>query len=162
MSRHLPDRPSLEYLKKEAKALLEDIQQRNPDAQLADALHQLARAYGFDSWPKLKAHVDATADSGPSRANRIMVDMSDRIQEMTSTFDADGEEHVQAGGYVVRGRWVDAHVLDVVVTKDGRLEGRVSYTISDDDRTLVVSTAEQAGVFDRASDWQLFTKPKPR
>ena len=59
MSRNLPDRPNLEYLKKEAKALLDQLQQSNPAAQLADAQHALAREYGFASWPKLKAHLDA-------------------------------------------------------------------------------------------------------
>jgi hypothetical protein len=59
MSRNLPDRPNLEFLKKEAKALLDSWQRADPAAQLADAQHALAREYGFASWPKLKAHVDA-------------------------------------------------------------------------------------------------------
>jgi hypothetical protein len=61
MSRNLPDRPNLEYLKKEAKARLEQLQRSNPAAQLADAQHTLAQEYGFASWPKLKAHVDAAS-----------------------------------------------------------------------------------------------------
>jgi hypothetical protein len=59
MSRNLPDRPNLEFLKNEAKALLDSWQRTDPAAQLADAQHALAREYGFASWPKLKAHVDA-------------------------------------------------------------------------------------------------------
>ena len=59
MSRNLPDRPNLEYLKKEAKARLDVLQRSNPAAQLADAQHVLAQEYGFASWPKLSAHVDA-------------------------------------------------------------------------------------------------------
>ena len=59
MSRNLPDRPNLEFLKKEAKARLAELQQSNAAAQLADAQHVLAQEYGFPSWPKLKAHVDA-------------------------------------------------------------------------------------------------------
>ena len=61
MSRNLPDRPNLEYLKKQAKALRVTMQQTDAAAQLADAQHALARDYGFASWPKLKAHVEATA-----------------------------------------------------------------------------------------------------
>jgi hypothetical protein len=61
MSRNLPDRPNLEFLKKEAKALLDSWQRTDPAAQLADAQHALAREYGFASWPKLKTHVDAAA-----------------------------------------------------------------------------------------------------
>ena len=42
MSRTLPFRPNLEHLA-QAKALLHDLQAGRPDAQLADAQHQLAQ-----------------------------------------------------------------------------------------------------------------------
>lgn len=61
MSRDLPDRPHLDHLKKQARALLRELRQRDANASLADALHALARDYGFASWPKLKAHVQATS-----------------------------------------------------------------------------------------------------
>jgi hypothetical protein len=59
MSRALPPHPNLEHLRNQAKDLLRDWRQDRPDAQLADALHAIARDYGFASWPKLKAHVDS-------------------------------------------------------------------------------------------------------
>jgi hypothetical protein len=59
MSRNLPARPNLEYLKKEAKDLLDDLRRADPRAQLADAQHALSRDYGFGSWPKLKDHVES-------------------------------------------------------------------------------------------------------
>ena len=58
MSRDLPPNPNLEHLKKQAKALLDKMRQRNADATLVDAQHALARQYGFASWPKLKAHIE--------------------------------------------------------------------------------------------------------
>lgn len=58
MSRHLPKQPNLEHLRKQAKALLEGMQQLNPGAQLADAQHALAREYGFRTWSTLKEHVE--------------------------------------------------------------------------------------------------------
>jgi hypothetical protein len=61
MSRQLPPRPSLEYLKKRAKELLAESQRRDPTLRLADAQFALARAYGFASWPKLKAYVESVA-----------------------------------------------------------------------------------------------------
>ena len=69
MSRNLPDRPNLDYLKKEAKALLDQLQQSNAAAQLADAQHLLAQEYGFTSWPKMKIHVDAVAASADAAAD---------------------------------------------------------------------------------------------
>ena len=59
MSRHLPARPNLDHLKKQAKALLGDLERQNPGAKLADALHAIAREYGFINWPALKAHVES-------------------------------------------------------------------------------------------------------
>jgi hypothetical protein len=64
MSSDLPTRPNLEHLKKQARQLLRELQLREPGAQLADAQHALAREYGFASWPKLKAHVDALTSTG--------------------------------------------------------------------------------------------------
>jgi hypothetical protein len=61
MSRQLPAHPNLEYLKNEAKDLLDELRREHPEAKLADAQFTLARLYGFDSWPKLKAHVDSVA-----------------------------------------------------------------------------------------------------
>ena len=73
-TRRLPLQPNLEQLRKQAKDLLEkyraadpstvaEVQQfeRRPDPAtfaLNDAQRVLARAYGFASWPKLKAFVD--------------------------------------------------------------------------------------------------------
>src|SRR5438046_1129591 len=75
----LPARPSLEQLRKQAKELLRDARSKNPGAiarlrahvakptreawlestTLADAQFVLAREYGFDSWAKLKRHVES-------------------------------------------------------------------------------------------------------
>jgi ankyrin repeat protein len=73
-TRRLPKQPNLEQLRKQAKDLLEqyraaepaavaEVQQfeRRPDPAafaLNDAQRVLARAYGYESWPKLKAFVD--------------------------------------------------------------------------------------------------------
>ena len=66
MSLILPKRPSLDHLKKQAKDRLEQLQAEHPGAQLADAQHALAREYGFASWPKLKAHVEAAVADAPA------------------------------------------------------------------------------------------------
>ena len=59
MSRDLPERPNLDHLKKQAKAVLRKLREQNAAATLADAQHAVAREYGFASWPKLKAHLAA-------------------------------------------------------------------------------------------------------
>src|SRR5712692_8738391 len=59
-SRPLPDRPNLRHLKDQAKDLLK----AGAAASLADAQFQIARLYGFASWPKLKAHVESFEEIG--------------------------------------------------------------------------------------------------
>src|SRR5262245_38011775 len=54
----LPRRPNLRQLKDQAKDLLKCGQA----ASLGDAQFQLARLYGFPSWPKLKARVEWLGD----------------------------------------------------------------------------------------------------
>jgi ankyrin repeat protein len=61
----LPDRPNLRYLKELAKARLK----AGESPTHADALHAVARRFGFESWPKLKAHVEAVSIGG--RAERV-------------------------------------------------------------------------------------------
>jgi ankyrin repeat protein len=55
----LPDRPSLEWLRKTAKQRLDGLRARDASARLADAQFHVAREYGFSSWRSLKRHVEA-------------------------------------------------------------------------------------------------------
>jgi ankyrin repeat protein len=76
MTSALPDHPDLQLEKKQAKALLKAYRAGDapavarmqaqlprladePRAALADAQFVLARERGFDSWPKLKAHIES-------------------------------------------------------------------------------------------------------
>ncbi len=91
MSRELPEKPSLEFLKKQAKELLSGL----PHGKLAEAQHALANEYGFASWAKLKAHVarlnrtpaealkDAVCDSDAAQVR----DLLDRHPELRASID---------------------------------------------------------------------------
>jgi hypothetical protein len=91
MSRHLPNKPSLEYLKKQAK----ELQRTRPQGKLADAQHALAKEYGFASWAKLKEHVHslgftpaqafkaAVCDSDAARVKQIL----ERHPELRATIN---------------------------------------------------------------------------
>lgn len=57
--RRLPERPSLEQLRKQAKEHLDTLRAADPSVTLSAAQHALAREYGFDSWPKLVHHVES-------------------------------------------------------------------------------------------------------
>ena len=75
MSRELPAQPNLEYLKKEAKELLVAERLRHSHWKLADAQHALAGEYGFESWPKLKAHVESLPLASNPFAGRWVADI---------------------------------------------------------------------------------------
>jgi hypothetical protein len=60
----LPERPNLRHLKDQAKDLLK----RGEATSIADAQFQIARRYGFASWPKLKAHIESLEDAGQLKA----------------------------------------------------------------------------------------------
>ncbi len=126
MSRVLPAHPNLEHLKKQAKDLLHDLQQQNPGAKLADALHALAREYGFTSWPELKAHVEsrrrqaesavepkAVAPANPF-VGRWTANLSKSTQDPANPFRSATLELAVAGDTVT--------ITDVVVTASGREE----------------------------------------
>jgi len=75
-SRELPARPNLEHLKNQAHTLLRESLASDPSAtarfaavgvtsptpKLADALHVIAREYGFDTWPALKLHIEVASE----------------------------------------------------------------------------------------------------
>jgi len=86
-TRAMRENPDLDQLKRQAKELLEAYRASSSEARaevtayhrtavpetfaLHDAQFVLARSYGFESWPKLKAAVDASPRPNytmPSRA----------------------------------------------------------------------------------------------
>jgi ankyrin repeat protein len=58
MPRSLPARANLEWLRKTAKQTLKELRARDASARLADAQLAVAREYGFESWRRLKRHVE--------------------------------------------------------------------------------------------------------
>lgn len=68
--RPLPDHPDLRHLKDQAKQL----KRTGSAASLSEAQLQIARTYGFPSWPRLKAHVDAIEETGQLK---VAIDRND-------------------------------------------------------------------------------------
>jgi hypothetical protein len=71
-TRNLPTDPSIDHLKKRAKALLRQVRAGDPAAlALAEEFHPVqslaaaqlvvARSYGFPSWPRLSRHLEQIA-----------------------------------------------------------------------------------------------------
>jgi ankyrin repeat protein len=60
----LPESPSIEWLKKQAKRRREALLASGADVTLAQVQLELARRYGFPSWRALKAHIDGLGLDG--------------------------------------------------------------------------------------------------
>ena len=60
----LPDKPDLDWLRKQAKRRLEDLRRTEPRARLAQAQFAIAEDHGFASWRALKAHIDSLSIDG--------------------------------------------------------------------------------------------------
>jgi len=122
VSRDLPTTPNLEHLRKQAKRRLAEMRLENPELQLADAQHALAREYGFASWPKLKAHVEslrapAASESGATTspfAGTWMANVSRSRQHPLNPFRS-ATMH-----FDVRGD--DITITDIVVDETERAE----------------------------------------
>lgn len=75
--RPLPENPDLRHLKDQAKDLLKAGQAPS----LARAQFQVARQYGFSSWPKLKAHVESQQAVGQLK-DAIDTNDLERVKEL--------------------------------------------------------------------------------
>jgi ankyrin repeat protein len=78
----LPERPSLEQLRKQAKEHLGTLRGADPSATLSAAQHALAREYGFESWPALVHHVESV------RPQARMLQPAELKSEMQLTWSA--------------------------------------------------------------------------
>jgi hypothetical protein len=111
MPRTLPSNPSLEYLRKEAKDLLQQLQERDAMVRLADAQHELARAYGFASWPRLKAHLEDL------RSDTHALHGKWKLDPQRSTANPDLPIHDATLDITVKAETVT--IADVTVTESG-------------------------------------------
>ncbi len=102
----LPERASLEFLKKLAKERLHSLRRSDPKAKLAKALLDVAREYGFSSWRALKAHVEERqrervtefVEACRSGAFDVVQKLLLTDPEMARTRDAHGSTALHAAG----------------------------------------------------------------
>ena len=123
MSRDLPARPNLDHLRKQAKQLLQKMKLQDPDAQLADAQHALAREYGFASWPRLKAHVEAETTAPNPFVGKWTADLS------RSKLHPLNRLHAASLGFDVAG--ADVTIDYVMVDESGRTDRGLNTFVAD-------------------------------
>jgi hypothetical protein len=114
MSRNLPAQPNLEHLKNQAKGHLDELRARNPGAQLADALHLVAKEYGFATWPALKEYVLSRAPLAHPLAGRWVADVARSQRHASNSFRSATMEFAVDGDIVT--------VSHVMIDETGRQE----------------------------------------
>ena len=170
MSRQLPEKPNLEYLKKEAKAL----RRAQPQGKLADAQHALANEYGFPTWGKLKERVEelsrtpAQAFSAAVRAQDAarVHDLLTRHRDLRARIDAPLENVAQGEhalfAAVERG---DRATVDVLLSAGAHIDKRTpgGYGVLDEcDPGMADFLRERGAVLDAHSASRLGMLPKLR
>jgi ankyrin repeat protein len=173
MSRELPEKPNLEYLKKQAKELL----RANGQGKLADAQHTLAKEYGFATWAKLKSHVEglgltpaealkaAVCDSDASRVRELLKkhpELRARINEPLPDYGFGAQALFAA---VQRS---DRATIDVLLDAGADIRKRTEWwaggfgVLDDCDPSLVEFLTERGAVLDAHSAARLGMMPKLR
>jgi ankyrin repeat protein len=171
MSRELPEKPNLQYLRKQAKELLRTM----PAGKLADAQHTLANEYGFPTWAELKTHV-ITLGLSPAEALTVAVRDSDprRVRELLERYPelrAKINDPLPSYGFgqqalfaaVQRG---DRATIDVLLQAGADIGKRTEWwaggfgALDDCDPSLVDFLIERGAVIDAHSAARLGMMPK--
>jgi len=159
MSRELPAKPSLEFLRKQAK----QIQRTMTQSKLADAQHALAREYGFANWARLKSYAvtfglppaealtAAIRDSDAQRAGELLeshAELRARINEPLLNYGS-GDHALFAA--VQRS---DRATIDVLLRAGADIRRRTEWwaggfgVLDDCDPSLVDSLIERGAIID--------------
>lgn len=171
MSRQLPQKPNLEYLKKQAKELLRSM----PQGKLADAQHTLANEYGFPTWAKLKSHIEtlglspaellkaAVCDSDAQRVREVL----ERYPELRAKID-DPLPNYGFGQHALFAavQRSDRATIDVLLQAGAGIRKRTEWwaggfgVLDDCDPSLVEFLIERGAVLDVHSATRLGMMPK--
>jgi hypothetical protein len=173
MSRQLPQKPNLEYLKKQAKELLRSMLQ----GKLADAQHTLANEYGFATWAKLKSHV-AMQGLSPAQALKAAVCDSDAplVREILARYPelrAKIDDPLPDYGFGQQALFAavqrsDRATIDVLLRAGADIRKRTEWwaggfgVLDDCDPSLVEFLMERGAVVDVHSAARLGMMPKLR
>ncbi|MCX6469882.1 MAG: hypothetical protein NTW76_11290 [Corynebacteriales bacterium] len=79
---HLPDNPDLDQLRTRARELQRAVRRDDPGYPLTTAQRDLAREYGFASWPRLVRHVEAITGRRWTLADRTTDSAADAFLDL--------------------------------------------------------------------------------
>jgi hypothetical protein len=110
----------------------------------------LSRSTPLSLRPFQAATLEFIVDRDTVTIEDVVVEASGRVERTTNVIHADGQDRAVDHGYVVTARWSDPRRLETIVKKGEHVEGRVTYEVSSDGRTLWLRAGKHLGVFTRA------------
>src|SRR5688572_19258893 len=131
----LPRRPNLRQLKDQAKDLLKSGQA----ASLGDAQFQIARLYGFPSWPKLRARVEWLADLWVAfdtrDVERLKTLLGDQVKALIKSRAAASQEAArdQVARLLGLTKWDEIETRLISLQGGGRKMAQLERAIASDD-----------------------------
>jgi ankyrin repeat protein len=171
MSRELPEKPNLEFLKKQAKELLRSRQQ----GKLADAQLALSKKYGFHTWADLKAHVQALTLSPAEALKAAVCDMdAARVREVLKQYPelrTSIDDPLPDYGFGQQALYAavqrsDRATIDVLLSAGANIRKRTDWwaggfgVLDDCDPSLVEFLVERGAVIDAHAASRLGWMPK--
>ncbi|HWA81869.1 MAG TPA: ankyrin repeat domain-containing protein [Fimbriimonadaceae bacterium] len=128
MSKQLPQQPSLEHLKNEAKALLRLLRESFPEAKLAEAQRDVAREYGFSSWSRLKRAVEGYADQRTALVAAIRagdrIRVSRLLDENPLLIESRDPDSFGAPPILAAAHRNDIPMLELLLSRGADIDGR--------------------------------------
>jgi hypothetical protein len=117
--RNLPDNPSIDHVRRQAKDQLDVLRRGDPAATLTDAQASLAQQYGFASWAELKHEVERRTGGAPVVADHQVAErLASAFALGTVTGSMTHVERQWAGQTwdlrTSEGRWVVTELADAI------------------------------------------------
>jgi len=151
-ARTLPPQPSLEFLRKEAKQLV----QQQAGLKLATAQHQLAQAYGFKNWAALSQHVrnlrgapppSPRIDSPTFRQAVAAIDQGDleRLDQLLQTEPELALAQAEEAGEYAGSYFQHPHLLEFIAENPVR-QGRLPSNILEITQRLIDAGSPQLAI----------------
>ncbi|WP_433015008.1 hypothetical protein [Kribbella sp. CA-294648] len=127
--RFLPDKPSLGFLRQEAKDLLAALRESSPSASLADAQRALATEYGMRDWAELKTEVERRAGAVPVAPDGLAEALAEAFGLGVVTAPASPVSFTPMGRCwsitTDRGRWLAVTVYAWITNEQAELGARL-------------------------------------
>lgn len=125
----LPDRPSMDHLRQQAKELFAGLRETQPDLTLSGAQILLAKQYGYRDWPGLKAEVDRRRGDVKSADRKLTDELAELFGLGRPTAPMEALTFSWAGQVWAlatdRGRWRVTEFLDYTPADNLEVEFRL-------------------------------------